>query len=1702
MRVVKLAVGRAWRAAARRRRGFVSGAVVVLCAALVGMLVGGSVAGARGDRTHNRALGLRAGARVRAFVPTRKELLAAARRARKAEHARWVWLHSPAVRAARAASRVEYRGLSSQAVASVAVHKFGGAFAGASATPATNAAVAGHVVRYVNSHEAIIRSGAKQRLAFSSLPLVSSRGGHGRAPVDLRLRAVAGGFAPENPLQPLLIGSRVNDGVAVGGDGLRFTMSGADVSARLVNGAGASFANVASDTDMEVAPTSTGVDLYAVLRSPRSPERLRYAVTLPPGASLRPVRGGAVVVVRDGKVLGEVLAPVALDAQGSSVPVKMSVVSSSLLLRVRHRQGSFDYPILVDPTYTVSATDQSGSWVLNPPVAWEDSDFDLATQYVLQASDAVPYNIGGGPESTGWEWYPPIAAGGPLSWTIYGADFADDDSSGVIPDVQLILACDTVDVYAGGTPLVGTLSYPNTGCGLNPSGPGFQNVIQTFSGDAHGDAFATFSGFLVTGQVSCSSDCSLDGGPITPQEGYGSGNASEATNECQWGPNPINCATGNFWHSFTDLTVPDRGLPLALARTYNSLDASTPGPFGYGWSSSYSMRLTFDSSGDATVHQEDGATVTFSPNGSGQFTAPPRVIATLVQNGDGTYTFTRRAREKFVFSSSGQLQSISDLDGDTNTLAYNGSGQLTSVSDAEGRQLTFAYGSNGDVSSVTDPAGRAVSYTYDSAGDLTKVTDPAGDSTSFTYDASHLVTAMKDPNGGTVSNTYNSSGKVVSQTDPAGRTTTFAYGTNTTSIRDPDGNETFETYLNGELANVTKGVGTSNPETWSYLYDPSSAEVAQATDPNGNVTQDSYDSSGNLTQKIDPLNRTTSYTYNSLDEPTSITDPSSETTTITYDSDGNETSISQPLTQTGQTQTTTFTYGDTGHPGDLTAVTDPDGNTTNYTYDNYGDETSATDALGNKTTYGYDSIGRVTSTVSPRGNVSGANPSSFTTTYGYDPDSRLTSEVGPLGQTQAWAYDGDGNLTSYTDANNHTTSYSYDADNELTSTKKPNSSTQTSGYDGDGQLTSQTDGNGHTTHYTYDTFGNLGSVTDPLSRKTTYAYDGDGNLTGVTDPEGRTTTNGYDADSELTSISYSDGKTANVTYAYNADGDRTSMTDGTGSSSYSYDSLGRLTSDTDGAGHQVSYGYDLANNLTSTTYPNGKTITRAFDPDEQLASVTDWLGNKTSFAYDPDSNQSTTTFPSATNDVDSYSYDDADQLTGIHMTQGSSTLASLSYTHDPDGLLTSDTETSLPVASSQSTRNYSYDNADNITELDGQSGYTYDNADELTSSPGPGPGNTYSYDQLGERTSVAEANGKNRTSYTYDQAGRLTAVTPPSGSPTTFAYNGDGLRTSKTTGSTASSFSWDQTSDSPLLLLDGTNSYIYGPDDLPIEQINQSGTPSYLHHDQLGSTRLITNQTGNTTATFTYNPYGALAASTGTATTPFGYAGQYTDPETGFQYDESRYYDPATGQFLTRDPLEQVTGQPYTYATDDPLNLADPSGQDAIPIPLELCAEDPVVALGCAGAAAGGGAILSGGVKVISDLFNWITGSSDSSSGNSDSSSGSSAGDAAQAAASELAAEEDCLMQSTLSDPLSAAEEGGSRGSTGRNVPESLNEQLALQEAESNPAAGTRVPIEMTDPHWPASEGWVKMAQNVNGIEIHYVYNTETGAADDFKFAP
>ncbi len=44
------------------------------------------------------------------------------------------------------------------------------------------------------------------------------------------------------------------------------------------------------------------------------------------------------------------------------------------------------------------------------------------------------------------------------------------------------------------------------------------------------------------------------------------------------------------------------------------------------------------------------------------------------------------------------------------------------------------------------------------------------------------------------------------------------------------------------------------------------------------------------------------------------------------------------------------------------------------------------------------------------------------------------------------------------------------------------------------------------------------------------------------------------------------------------------------------------------------------------------------------------------------------------------------------------------------------------------------------------------------------------------------------------------------------------------------------------------------------------------------------------------------------------------DAESGLIYLRARYYDPSTGQFISRDPAVASTREPYAYVGDNPLN--------------------------------------------------------------------------------------------------------------------------------------------------------------------------------------
>ncbi len=535
----------------------------------------------------------------------------------------------------------------------------------------------------------------------------------------------------------------------------------------------------------------------------------------------------------------------------------------------------------------------------------------------------------------------------------------------------------------------------------------------------------------------------------------------------------------------------------------------------------------------------------------------------------------------------------------------------------------------------------------------------------------------------------------------------------------------------------------------------------------------------------------------------------------------------------------------------------------------------------------------------------------------------------------------------------------------------------TNAYSGTGQLC-----------WTY--LGSSGNgCSSPPAEATVYTYDANGNLVTTTKPSGQTITNAYNAANRLcwtyqgvVSNPSCGSPPTSGTYAvftYDPDGRVLTMTDPTGTSTWSYNAQGQELTSTNGAGAEVQYGYDLNGNQTSITYPTGGiVVSQAFNSANQVCWTdvsTSISGNgcssppsgSTVYSYDANGNLlGEDDLPSG---VDStYIYDGDNNISAISdKTQGGSTVFAAAYTRNGDNLVTADGSQPAGVgeynytaknqvcyaASGNTTAcasppsgsyDYGYDLAGNLVN-DNSTAQTFNSQDELcwslagsSSSPCSSPptgATTYAYDANGDRTATMPATGAAAT-YSYNAAGQLTQYQPGSGTPTTYAYNGHGLRMGEATGSSTTAFSWSDTGTVPLLLQEttgaGTTSYVYGPTGSPIEEILPSGNAYYYSSDDLGSTRALTDASGNVQDTDTYDPYGNLTATIGSVQDHLLYAGQYLDSENGLYYLRARYYDSSTGQFLTVDPEVATTMEPYAYAQEDPVNTTDPTGDCGIDI--------------------------------------------------------------------------------------------------------------------------------------------------------------------------
>lgn len=264
----------------------------------------------------------------------------------------------------------------------------------------------------------------------------------------------------------------------------------------------------------------------------------------------------------------------------------------------------------------------------------------------------------------------------------------------------------------------------------------------------------------------------------------------------------VNVATGNYSTSATDASVAAGSLPLAIERTYNSLDSRTHKMFGRGWMSRYDTRVVDepDRPGMVLVTYGDGRSERFGRNSDGTYGVSERYQTRLSEFDSGGGVIERILTTangiRMRFSLDGNLLLTRYPDDSALTFGYSsvgGAQRLTSVTATpSGRKLTLTWTSSAPyhVASVSTDAvsgAGASTWTYGYQGDnLHTVCGPRSGSECSTYDygttagATDRIVAVSTPGNSTGTNTtlveleYHSDGTVAAQTDGAGSTWSYA----------------------------------------------------------------------------------------------------------------------------------------------------------------------------------------------------------------------------------------------------------------------------------------------------------------------------------------------------------------------------------------------------------------------------------------------------------------------------------------------------------------------------------------------------------------------------------------------------------------------------------------------------------------------------------------------------------------------------------------------------------------------------------------------------------------------------------------------------------------------------------------------------------------------------------------------------------------
>lgn len=842
---------------------------------------------------------------------------------------------------------------------------------------------------------------------------------------------------------------------------------------------------------------------------------------------------------------------------------------------------------------------------------------------------------------------------------------------------------------------------------------------------------------------------------------------------------------------------------------------------------------------------------------------------------------------------------MTDTHGHVLNVAYNSTtGTVKSVTDSLGRTWGYTVNPTTDLlTATTDPDGHVTQYAYDSDDDLTQITDPNGNLTEITYDSYQLPTSIRRVVNGTAT-TQGSKDAVQSFAYFQGTwdCPTGSTAEGSTFVTDPDGNQTV------------------------YCYDANDQVVA-TKNAAGNLISNQYNSAGLESQYQNPgdtsgtLNLNTTAAYDASSAPTQIIQEVAAGTPV-----GVGNSLTSNLTYASGCLTPAITYSPLcAEPG---AVQTPNTSTTQT-------------GNAHTTYYNYNST---------NGNLNSVDQGSSSGT----PSVSLT-------------YNSQGQVLTSTDADGNVTHYTYGTSGAtkgdlLTitppATAAPSADAPTTiTYDGIDRIATVDDGKGITAAYTYDGEDRVKKIAYSDGSSVSFVYDPDGNTTSVTDAtifgstfQG-TTAYQYDPINRPTLETFPDGKMN--TYTYDPVGNLLTLTDAGGAVSYAYNALNQLKSETEPNGAKAfSFAYDTDGDRTQTDYPSGLISCSTFDAAQR----------ETSLATFPSSAGSCASPPSTASDLQSYglTYTIAPS-TGTAQTALVQTLAdnklgrTITYNYSPLDQIAS--TSSSPAGYTYA---YSYDNAGNITHNSGLGKYyKYNAANEICAIATTAPtacgtiagAGTPAYDADGDLT--GDGASPTPSTFAYDARDQLDNVTPGGGSAVQITDHGSSQIDLASIN--------NQEVDENILGVgstgSGSNYYTLDSGGALLAERNSTSTPSatqYVLPDPFGSVAALTNSTGTQTApasgTYQYDPYGNPI---GTASSTFGYLGAQIMP-TGLLHFGQRYYDPSTGAWTQRDPINQVSSltqsDAYGYVGDDPVNEVDPAGQAGFPPLSGQCVSNPTFA--------------------------------------------------------------------------------------------------------------------------------------------------------------